>query len=358
MRTSPCRAYGSCMHLAERFDLPSGYVARPYTGPDDLPEMLGSLIAHRDRSGLDERPTLDQMRSTYAHLTDCDPERDIALFRTTAGEPVGYTRTSHDDLGSGVRDCVVFVPVRPEHLDQAIYTAVVLGVERHMADRAVASGSARYRAYAHHPGPGLPPTGEAAWLEQLGYVAAEWGASLQRPHLDDVPDLPLPEGVDVRPVTADQVRHILEVHHEAFRGEWDFHEASSEEIELMMEDPLTDHTLWQVAWAGDEVVGQVKPFINPEENAERGYLRGYTEYISTHRDWRNRGIASALLARSLLVLRERGMTEAVLGVDTNNPGGAFHVYTRLGFELRNYEAVYLKPIVTSGDAVPPQGLEP
>ena len=40
--------------------------------------------------------------------------------------------------------------------------------------------------------------------------------------------------------------------------------------------------MWKIAWAGDTVVGQVKSFINAEENAEMGYLRGYTEYISTH----------------------------------------------------------------------------
>jgi hypothetical protein len=53
--------------------------------------MLGSLIAHRDRAGLDERPTLDQMRSTYAHLTDCDPDLDIALF-PAARQLVSITR--------------------------------------------------------------------------------------------------------------------------------------------------------------------------------------------------------------------------------------------------------------------------
>ena len=106
---------------------------------------------------------------------------------------------------------------------------------------------------------------------------------------------------------------------------------------------LHDVSLWKVAWAGDQIVGQVKSFVNDEENAARGYRRGYTEYISTHRDWRNRGIASALLAMSLREIRDRGMTEAMLGVDTNNPGGALHVYTRLGFEVQKYDAVYTKP---------------
>ena len=31
-------------------------------------------------------------------------------------------------------------------------------------------------------------------------------------------------------------------------------------------------------------------------------------------------------------------------IDTNNPGGAFQLYTSLGFELRSYEVVYTKPV--------------
>ena len=38
------------------------------------------------------------------------------------------------------------------------------------------------------------------------------------------------------------------------------------------------------------------------------------------------------------------MTEAALGVDTENPGGAFQLYTKLGFELEAYEAAYAKPL--------------
>ena len=202
----------------------------------------------------------------------------------------------------------------------------------------------RYRAHAGHPGPGREAVGEAAWLEERGYTAVEWGASLVRPHLDDIPDLPLPDGVEVRPVDPAEMRHIWDAHLEAFRGEWDFLEPTPEEVDRHLADPCIDHTLWKVAWAGDQVVGQVKSYINPDENEARGYLRGYTEQISTHHEWRNRGIAGALLALSLEELRRRGMTEAALGVDTNNPGGAFHLYTKLGFELQSYEAVYASPI--------------
>ena len=51
-----------------------------------------------------------------------------------------------------------------------------------------------------------------------------------------------------------------------------------------------------------------------------------------------------MLAASLRELKARGMTEAALGVDTSNPGGAFQLYTKLGFQLRAYEVVYVKPL--------------
>ena len=167
---------------------------------------------------------------------------------------------------------------------------------------------------------------------------------LVRPDLEDIADLALPDGVEVRPVTPDMLRPIFDAHWEAFRGSWDFRESTEEDFQQFVDDPIRDESMWKIAWAGDTVVGQVKSFINVEENTEMGYLRGYTENISTHSEWRNRGIAGSLLAASLRELKSRGMTEAALGADTENPGGAFQLYTKMGFELRAYEAAYAKPL--------------
>jgi mycothiol synthase len=332
------------MHLVDCMDLPAPYVARPYRGRADHPDVTAVLAAYRDHIGDPEMPTVGQLDAAYAHLTGCDPTADIALIETADGAVVAYCRASWTDLESGPRDCIVFDPIHPDHLAEPLFRLVVEAQERHMRPWADAVDEARYRAYAMHPGPGRPPTEEAAWLEAMGYVATEWGASLVRPHLEQIPERHLPDGVEVRPVEPDQVRTIWEVHWEAFRGEWDFEQPEPDDIEAVLSGPYADPSLWKVAWAGDQIVGQVKSFINHDENAARGYRRGYTEDISTHKDWRNRGIAGTLLALSLRELKDRGMTEAALGVDTNNPGGAFQLYTSLGFELQSYEAVYTKSI--------------
>lgn len=323
--------------------LPEPYRARRYRGNADHSEMAPVLAAYRLHLGEPEMVTAEDLDQHYAHLHDCDPDNDIAVIEHD-GDVVGYSRVSWDDLEGGIRDCVVFAPLRPDHLSEALFIALVAAQEAHMEPWGRAVATARYRAFASHPGPGLPPVDDAAWLEALGYRATHWSGWLVRPHLDDIPDASLPEGVELRPVAPEHVRPILEAHLEAFRGEWDFREPTEGDYLDMADHPHRDESLWKVAWAGDTVVGQVKSFINQPENAERGYQRGYTEHISTHRDWRNHGIAGALLSMSLRELKERGMTQAALGADINNPGGAFHLYTSLGFELQRYEAIYTKAI--------------
>ncbi len=333
------------MHLAERFTLPAGYSARPYVGKADHGDLSRILSAYRESWGDPHQPSAVEFDITYAALTDCHPDNDIYLIDAEGVDgAVAYGRIGVQDLDAGTRDCTCFTPILPDHLDEPLFAAIVIGQQAHLADRAAEAPQARYRAYANHPGPGEPATGESAWLERLGFTATEFAATLRRPHLNDVPDLQLPDGVEVRPVKPEQMREIVEVYHECFRGEWDFAEIDEPVFTQIIDSPHRDETLWQVAWAGDQVVGQVKPFINAEQNATYNRLRGYTEEIGTHHEWRNQGIAGALLARALVAIRERGMTEAVLGVDTNNPGGAFQLYTKLGFELESYEAIYTKVI--------------
>ena len=324
-------------------DLPAPYVARPYRGREDHPAMASILGDYHRHGGSSELPTYEQFDVTYANLTNCDTATDIMVIES-GGEPVGYVRTTWEERDNDDRDYIIFSPMRPDHIRRELFEALVVAQESHLRPMAAGVANARFRAYASHPGPGLEPTNESAWLEALGYEAVRFEASLVRSDLENIPDLTLPAGVEIRAVTPEMLRPIFEAHWECFRGSWDFQEFSEEDFQRFVDDPYRDETMWKIAWAGDTVVGQVKSFINPKENAEMGYLRGYAEYISTHSDWRNKGIAGALLAESLKEIKARGMTEAALGVDTSNPGGAFQLYTKLEFELRAYEAAYAKPL--------------
>ena len=64
--------------------------------------------------------------------------------------------------------------------------------------------------------------------------------------------------------------------------------------------------------------------------------------VFTRRQWRRRGLGRALIARSLVRLRERGMTSASLGVDAENPSGALGLYEGIGFAASYRSAAWRK----------------
>ena len=88
----------------------------------------------------------------------------------------------------------------------------------------------------------------------------------------------------------------------------------------------------------------VRGYINKDENELLGRWRGWVENISVRRPYRRRGLARALIGLTIRALRERGMTDGALGVDTENPSGALRLYESCGFAAVTREAVYRKPL--------------
>jgi ribosomal protein S18 acetylase RimI-like enzyme len=166
-----------------------------------------------------------------------------------------------------------------------------------------------------------------------------------RPNLDPQPDAPMPAGLEIREVQPEHLRAIFDAADEAFRDEWGYRPATEADWELFLTDPLNaDRALWRIAWDGDQVAGQVRSFINAEENERFGQKRGWVENIGVRRPWRKRGLARALIASSIDALRERGMTEGALGVDTENQSGALRLYESVGFRPVSHSTVYRKAI--------------
>ena len=85
-------------------------------------------------------------------------------------------------------------------------------------------------------------------------------------------------------------------------------------------------------------------FLNEKENEEYNRLRGWTENISVRRPWRRRGLACALLTRSLQMFKDMGMDHAALGVDTQNPTGALDLYKSVGFRVEKSYTAYWKEL--------------
>jgi GNAT superfamily N-acetyltransferase len=286
--------------------------------------------------------TVEDMVRDFAHLTNCDPHEDIILAEID-GEIIGQGRSSWYQEDDGTRLYHHSGQVSPSWRRRGIGTAILGWLEDRQ--RIVSATHPQDGPRFHQDETYDSTRSLTELLERAGYVAARRWYQMTRPLTDGIPEAALPDGLEVRPVTPDQYRQIWDADVEAFRDHWGFAEPKEEDYQRYLEDPVMMQTeLWQIAWDGDQVAGQVRSFINHRQNAEQGWLRGYTEMISVRRPWRKRGLAKALILRSLRILKEQGMTEAALGVDTENISGALRLYESCGFRPVKGGALYRKPL--------------
>jgi mycothiol synthase len=328
------------IELAAAPDIP-GLRMRHFAGPEDYPGMHAVNQAAELADETEYMTSLAEFTNAYEHLLNCDPHRDVTIVEVD-GRMVAYSRVFWSELNEGGRGYNCFGFVDPAWRRRGIATALLprneallrsIAAEHDVAPKWLESQSAETNA------------GNVALLERAGYRAVRWDYDMVRANLDEIPDVPLPEGLEVRPVTRDQYRSIWEADKEAFRDHWGQHDASEEAWGRFRDEPsYADPSLWRVAWDGDQVAGLVITTIPHEANEHFGRKRGYVDSVAVRRPWRRRGLARALLADGLRAMRDAGLTSANLGVDTENPTGALRLYEDLGFAPDKRFASYRKPL--------------
>ncbi|MBN2146403.1 MAG: GNAT family N-acetyltransferase [Anaerolineales bacterium] len=322
-----------------------GLVLRGFRGEEDYPKMLAVINGCKEVDGIERSDTVEDIARSYAHLHNCDPYQDLC-FAEVDGQVIGYTRVWWDFNGEGQWEGFKFANVLPEWRRKGVGAALLKFNEGRLREIA-----------AHLRQEGQIPVGmpmiytsfvddsakdTGSFLLANGYCAVRYSYEMVRPDLENIPSAPLPTGLEVRPVLPEHYRLIWEASNEAFRDHWGYVFEPWDEWLEWMEGPLFDPSLWRVAWDGDRVAGMVLSFIDAAQNKEYGRLRGYTENICVRRPWRKRGLAFALIAQSLLALKQRGMTEAALGVDAENISGALRLYQSAGFEVVKRQTIFHK----------------
>ncbi len=302
---------------------------RRYRGPVDHPEMVrvANLVGEADHDP--EVRTVEGITSHYAHLTNCDPYED-SLVVEVGDRMVAYSRVEWEDQTNGGRSYFSFGFIDPAWRRKGIGRVMLRWNERRL--RAIAAGHVHDRPRWFGSWGNDINVGNQALLLAEGYVSVRHFYEMVRADLNVLPNVALPDGFEIRPIVNDaDIRRVFAADGEAFRDHWGGVDESEEAYLRWTTSPTFDPSLLIVAWDGDEVAAGIINGIDPVTNERRGIQRGWLESVFTRRAWRRRGLARALIARSLALLRERGMTSASLGVDASNPHEAFRLYEDSGF---------------------------
>lgn len=314
---------------------------RPYRGADEVPVLVDIWNAMAVADGLPERRDVEQLTSWWRTPTPhFDASRDVIVAEVD-GVVRGWAVHRWVDTSDGPRAHRVFGIAGPSGRE-LVAVLQDAGEARARAVAAEHGDVSREKVLETFANPSQ--TWRTDELERRGYEIVRWAFEMVRPTLDEIIRPPMPEGLEIRPVASDRrsLRRVWDADHEAFADHWGGFDNSEEAFEDWLQEPTLDPSLFVVAWDGDEIAGAVLNVVNPAENELLGEQRGWLDSVFVRRPWRRRGLGAALVARSLEVLRDRGMTSAILGVDAENPMGALGLYERAGFVEISREAAWRK----------------
>lgn len=293
-----------------------GIEFRPYRGEADHP-----TVARFDHMGIN-----------ILGFTDRPAQM---LFAESNGETVGYGRVWLKPR-DGEQRFFLDLGVAPLWYESELEAALLAWQETCACDLALAHPAdaphALYFFVADH-NPGLQRQ-----LEGRGYTAERYDYKMIRTLDEPIAYHPLPAELEVRPLQVAQLPALFD----AFASSFSFDptegsDHSEESNRQIFVGAQAQFEPTQVAWAGDQVVGAVWNELNVAEKS------GYLSQIYTRPEWQRRGVASALITRSLAYFQQQGLTRATVEVQARNPQ-ALRLYEQLGFRVAERITLYRKPL--------------
>ena len=309
-----------------------GLSFRPVRGEEDAAALYA---VHAGRMAHDEVDPLSTSEDFPSHVHLCASlskavagrQQDQWLVAQINERVVGYSQIECWPEADGTWVYLALGWVLPEWRGKGIGTAMLHWTE----DRV------RRLAAAQHPGEKAEFAANASSTEKeatalllhegyrVGYTMLEMALDASAPVLVYA----LPAGIDVRPVLPEHYPLIAASVREAYQYEFDagkFNEdVDSAAYIAELSNPKHDPTLWQIAWDGDQIAGQVLSLV---ENGKAEVFE-----VSVRPAWRRRGLARGLLSRALRSLRARGSDVIRIRTAADFRTRARDLYHSVGFRV-------------------------
>ena len=270
------------------------------------------------------------------------PYHDLALDARAAyrdGELAGWARVWNPPSEASQERAYLLGEVDPAHRCQ--------GVGRLLLGWSLARAEERLRSRAHD----LPRFVRVDAFDsieanhrlyaRLDFTPVRWFEEQRRP-LVDLPVVAVPRGAVLASWPDDRDEEIWAVHNATFVDHWGSAPTTSEDWSQAVRGHGARPDLSTVALDADTgaVVAHCLNHAYPEDDELTGRREAWIDSVGTLRDWRRRGLASAMIAWSMEAFAAAGFTHAMLGVDTDNPTGAARLYRDLGFEPERRSITY------------------
>ncbi len=296
----------------------------------DLDDVLA--LIHRAQAH-DRIPEILSMEELKDDLTGAEAEMATdSRLALIDGDLAGYVHTIYLPSDVRLERCYVVGTVDPDHRGRQVgRTLLGWGVER-ARTQLLSSGSDLPKFIRASDFDFVK--GSHRLFARLGFTPVRYFDQLLRP-LSDLPPIEKAEidGITIIPWPRQRDEELREVKNTAFADHWGSTPSTSERWNHMIEASTTRLDLsWAAVDESDRIVSYCLNERYPADDVVTGRRDGWIGNIGTLKEYRGRGIASALIVRSLHAFVAEGLTHSMLGVDSDNPTGAPQMYRNLGYQ--------------------------
>src|ERR1700722_7020046 len=291
----------------------------------DAPGWARLLLAIEESNGTEEIVGADDLVDDLRD-PDVDPERDTIAAFSQGGMVAWAGQRAHAGTG-GRHEIELLGGVHPGNRGRGLGTRLLAWAER--------GGRALHEA--RHSGGQLALSASCpadqddamALFARAGYRQARWVYLLSLDLAAEVPERPLPAAIRISGYTPEHSQVARQVRNQAFRD----HEGSTDQTQESWQHWVSYQAFRPefsfLAYLGDQPAGLLLVREYDAFRQETGRREAYIYTVGVIPEARGRGIASALISRSVAAARADGCDLAPAHADADSPTGSLDRYERL-----------------------------
>jgi mycothiol synthase len=299
-----------------------GFSFRIYRAETDRPALMAICKQIQESPQRGWTPNIDNFKPGDDG-DDPQPARDV-LIAVIDEVPVGFTWLTRWTERPNLRVYLHRGFVAPAWQRKGIGRALLRWQEAHSAELMASDPHDGRFVFGGNADENQP--GNRALLLAEGYALAFTNVWMERSNLLDLPEAPLPAGIEWRAVDRADIGSLLA---ELKNVLWDVDDEYAESENC-------DPSLWCVAWAGDKIAGIAIHHVD--------WATARTPWLAVMPEFRRRGIGKALLVEGLRRMRERGASRAIIFTNLENPDRPVTLYESVGYRITQRLPRYRKPV--------------
>src|SRR5690625_2487582 len=171
-------------------------------------------------------------------------------------------------------------------------------------------------------------------LVSRGFRPQRWYFDLRRDLSLDIPAVDLDHNIEIVPWSEDFDEQCRIAHNDAFEMHWGSEPSSPETWAEDRQYIAPEWSFLALDKSADraKVVGYLLSGRYEQDWDSLGWTEGYIDMLGVRQQWRNRKIATGLVAHAMSVYKTDGIEYAAVGLDAAAPSKTYGLFSTLNFE--------------------------